>query len=122
VSRKEPESSGASATRSSNPDLITSPPALITSAFAAAGATFFFLKFGVPSSSGAKKPAWSANSANAFPDGNLQLIGSIHSMGICGIRMGGVRRPTPLGWLALGGFILFSVYSYYYFGRVGAFH
>jgi hypothetical protein len=117
-----PGSSGASPVRSSSPALIASALALITSAFGGGDVTLFFLKFGVPISRGAKNPAWSANSANAFPDGNLQLIGSIHSMGICGIRTGGVRRPTPLGWLALGGFIRFSVYSYYYFGRVGAFH
>jgi hypothetical protein len=51
---------------------------------------------GIPNINGAKKPDCNANSANAFPDGSRQLIGSIHSMGMVGIRMGvRPRRPPP---------------------------
>jgi hypothetical protein len=70
-------------------------------------ATFLrFLKAGVPNISGAKNPACNANSASALPEGKRQLIGSIHSIGIVGIRMGGLRRPAPLPrWLAFWDFI-----------------
>ena len=50
---------------------------------------------------GARNPVCRANSASALPEGRRQLIGSIHSMGIWGIRMGEFRRPGPDGrWLA----------------------
>jgi hypothetical protein len=62
------------------------------------GATIFrFFSRGVPIIKGAKNPACNANSANAFPDGNRQLIGSIHSIGIWGILKGArPRLPDPV--------------------------
>ena len=48
-----------------------------------------------PASCGARKPACSANSARSFPDGSRQLIGSIHSIGIRGIRVERRRRSIP---------------------------
>jgi hypothetical protein len=85
-----------------------------------------FLKPGEPSGElnikGAKNPACNANSASAFPDGKRQLIGSIHSMGICGIRMGELRRPALLPrWLAFWDFMS-SCAPRYNFDRVGGFH
>jgi hypothetical protein len=85
-----------------------------TASTGGAGFFFFLLKLGVPNMSGAKNPACKANSAKAFPDGNLQLNGSIHSIGTCGIRMGEIRWPPPLpGGVALRSFIQFSVCSHY---------
>ena len=75
-----PESSGASFTRFST-----------TAGFTAGAGIFRFFNRGDPIIKGAKKPACKANSANAFPDGNRQLIGSIHSIGIWGILTG--TRP-----------------------------
>jgi hypothetical protein len=44
-------------------------------------------------------------------------------MGICGIRMGELRRPgPPLGWLALRGFIRFPFTPYVSFDWIGGFH
>jgi hypothetical protein len=85
-SRKVPESSGASFTRLST-----------IAGFTAGAVIFFFFKLGALIIKGAKNPACKANSANAFPDGNRQLIGSIHSIGIWGIRTGaGPLRPDPV--------------------------
>jgi hypothetical protein len=49
---------------------------------------------GISNIKGAKKPAWSANSARALPDGNRQQSGSSHSIGI------GLNREGD-NWLLL---------------------
>jgi hypothetical protein len=99
VSRKEPIRSGASCVSFS-----------ATGANGAGTAGFLRLILGVPNMSGAKNPACNANSANACPDGSRQLIGSIHSMGIRGIRTEErLLRPAPkLRGLIFCDFILFG--------------
>jgi hypothetical protein len=90
-----PERAGSSPTCSFN------PPATFPGTGTGAALGFRFRKLGVPSINGARNPACNANSANFFPDGNRQLIGSIHSMGICEITMGERRFPAlVLRWLA----------------------
>jgi hypothetical protein len=95
-----------------------------------AAPVFFRFTAGDPNINGAKNPDCSQNSASAFPDGSRQLIGSIHSMGMLGIRMGTrldrgpgraprPDRPKP-GGLVLRGFIPFAPICN--FGRVGDFH
>jgi hypothetical protein len=84
---------------------------------------------GDPNINGAKNPDCNQNSANAFPDGSRQLIGSIHSIGMFGIRAGErpvrpARGPNPdepkPGGRVLRGFIPFAPICN--FGRVGDFH
>jgi hypothetical protein len=73
------------------PDETGSSAAAAPLGFAAALGRRFSPAFpkGPFNSSGAKKPDCNANSANLFPDGNVQLIGSIHSTGKA-------PRPEPV--------------------------
>jgi hypothetical protein len=63
------------------PDETGSSPAAAPLGFAAALGRRFSPAFprGPFNNNGAKKPDCNANSASFFPDGNRQLIGSIHS-------------------------------------------
>jgi hypothetical protein len=69
---------------------------------------------------GAKKPACKANSASAFPEGRRQLMGSIHSMGRCGIAWD--ERFRPAAALRALGIPFISGTPLIYFGGIGGFH
>jgi hypothetical protein len=106
-----PEPSGASST-------FFAAIALLT----AATPGFLRLIAGEPNINGAKNPDCNQNSASAFPDGRRQLIGSIHSIGMLGIRTDERPRfdePKP-GGRVLRGFI--PIAPSFKFGGVGDFH